>query len=95
VQVPLKLAWALTIHKCQGMTLDWVQVALRACFAEGQAYVALSRARGFDGLQLLDWSPSCVRASAVVAAFYDALARGDVDAFLRAQAVPVAVARPP
>jgi ATP-dependent exoDNAse (exonuclease V) alpha subunit len=77
LQLPLKLAWALTIHKCQGMTLDWVQVALRDCFAEGQAYVALSRARDLDGLQLLDWDLACVRSSPLVAAFYAALEADD------------------
>ena len=51
-QVPLRCAWAITIHKSQGMTLDRAVMDLRRTFAPGMGYVALSRVEGLDGLFL-------------------------------------------
>lgn len=48
-QVPLKLAWSITVHKAQGMTLDYVHLCIDTCFAPGQLYVSLSRCRSIDG----------------------------------------------
>ena len=51
-QYPLKLAWAITIHKSQGLTFDRAIIDARAAFAHGQVYVALSRCRSFEGIVL-------------------------------------------
>jgi ATP-dependent exoDNAse (exonuclease V) alpha subunit len=70
-QYPLKLAWASTIHKSQGMTLDRAEVELAGCFAPGQAYVALSRVKSLEGLCLRSWDPQAVHAHPAVVEFYN------------------------
>lgn len=52
-QYPLKLAWAITIHKSQGLTFDKVAIDAGRAFAHGQVYVALSRCRTLDGIKLI------------------------------------------
>lgn len=60
IQYPLKLAWAITIHKSQGLTFDRAIIDAQAAFAHGQVYVALSRCRTLDGMVLN--SPLSLRA---------------------------------
>lgn len=74
-QVPLILAWALSIHKAQGQTLERVKVDLGKVFEKGQAYVALSRATNMGGLQVLRFDPKKVQAHEKVRTFYQNLSR--------------------
>jgi ATP-dependent exoDNAse (exonuclease V) alpha subunit len=70
-QYPLRLAWAVTIHKAQGKTFDTVVIDVgRGTFAPGQAYVALSRCRSLEGLVLhTPLKPEHVRVDAHAQAF--------------------------
>lgn len=69
--IPLRLAWATTIHKSQGLSLDCVEVCMdSSLFEEGQAYVAISRARSLSGLSLSKYTRDVVRANASVKEFY-------------------------
>ena len=52
-QIPLRLAWAITVHKSQGMNLDNAEIDLSRCFLKGMGYVAISRLRTLAGLKLM------------------------------------------
>lgn len=62
-QIPLRLAWAITVHKSQGMTLDAARIDLRRAFVEGMGYVALSRVRSLDTLSLMGINQMALRVS--------------------------------
>jgi len=67
-QIPLRLAWAITVHKSQGMTLDEAEIDLSQCFVPGQGYVALSRVRQLEGLYLRGFNHMAVTVDERVAA---------------------------
>lgn len=78
-QYPFILAWACTIHKSQGMTLDKVKVVLTGCFEKGQVYTALSRARTLEGLEVPIFNTQSVQADARVVAFWNRLEAGQAN----------------
>lgn len=69
-QIPLKLAWAFSIHKSQGLTLDCIEMCLSRVFDAGQSYVALSRAQSLQSLRILDFDSQQVWANTSVLQFY-------------------------
>lgn len=71
-QIPLCLAWALTIHKIQGATLQMASIDIgKDIFEYGQTYVALSRVKSLNGLYLTEFYPHRIKANPSVLAFYD------------------------
>ena len=70
---PITLAWATTIHKSQGASIDKVHVDLEGLWENGQAYVALSRAKSPEGLLIKDWNPASIKTDQGVIDFYSNL----------------------
>lgn len=71
-QIPLKIAFALTIHRVQGMTLKYIITDIgQSIFANGQAYTVLSRVSSFVGLSLLDFNPLSIHVDSKVSHFYE------------------------
>ena len=73
LQIPIKLAFAITVHKSQGMSLDSCSVDASNVFAPAQVYVALSRCRSAAGLQIENLNPSKIKAPQDALDFYDHL----------------------
>ena len=94
-QVPLILAWALTIHKAQGATLDIAEIdAGSGIFECGQTYVALSRVKSLEGLYLTSFDASRIKVNRKVQEFYGSL-KEDVEipiATATATEIPIATA---
>ena len=63
-QLPLRLAWGITVHSAQGLTIDRLQVDLGQVFSAGQAYVALSRASSAAGLRICNPTSTSPRSAA-------------------------------
>jgi len=73
-QLPLKHAWAITIHKTQGQTIDLAEIDIGcSIFEYGQAYVALSRVKNINSLYIKRYMRSSIKAHPMVKSFYNAI----------------------
>ena len=73
-QFPLKLAWAITIHKSQGMTIDYLETSIgSSIFEYHQVYVVLSRAKSLEGLKIRTYDPSKIKVNPIVTEYYENL----------------------
>jgi ATP-dependent DNA helicase PIF1 len=94
-QVPLILAWALTIHKSQGATLDAAEIDVGSGIFEcGQTYVALSRVKNLNGLYLTSFDASKIRINRKVKEFYDNLTLNQSENSEIVEAVAIQIAIP-
>ena len=73
MQFPLTLAWAVTIHKCQGLTLQNIVVDMKGRFNRGQAYVAFSRVKSIQGLYITNFNQSAIKTDSTVTEVMDEL----------------------
>jgi hypothetical protein len=72
-QIPLKVAFAISAHKSQGITIEYAEVDLNNIFENAQAYVALSRVRTLEGLSIKNFNKLCIRAHPKAIEFYSKL----------------------
>ena len=72
-QLPLTLAWAISIHKSQGMSIDYLHVDAKDCFAEGQAYVACSRGRSLQSMTVENFDICEIKTSDKAKRFYETM----------------------
>ena len=79
LQYPLRLAWAITVHKSQGMSLDSVEVDLSKSFEPGMGYVALSRVRSLEGLTILGMNEMALQVNEEVLEFDKKLQESSAD----------------
>lgn len=84
VQIPLRLAWALTVHKLQGMELDCCIFDMSSVVCNGMGYTGFSLVKSLKGLQIIGCNPELVRADRLVMEFDEAIALGGdaIDKFL-------------
>lgn len=98
-QIPLCLAWSMTIHKIQGATLDLAEMDIgRSIFVAGQSYVALSRVKTLEGLFLSEFNYSKIKSDPRVVEFYKSLGQPsseEMETELTALMPKIRVAKPP
>jgi len=87
-QVPLRLAWAITIHKSQGMTLDAAEINLAEAFEKGMGYVALSRVRSLNGIKLIDFNEMALQVHPEILAYDKELQQRSEEARLKFYSLP-------